>query len=65
MREKKYLSVTAMVMIIFVGVFGFGNIANNFKASGTQSTSMFIMGAIIYFLPMCLIIMSYLIQLCH
>ncbi len=59
MREKKYLSVTAMVMIIFVGVFGFGNIANNFKASGTQSTSMFIMGAIIYFLPMCLIMSEF------
>lgn len=59
MKEKKYLSVTAMVMIIFVAVFGFGNIASNFKASGTQSTSMFIMGAIIYFLPMCLIMSEF------
>lgn len=59
MKEKKYLSVTAMVMIIFVGVFGFGNIANNFKASGTHSTSMFVLGAIIYFLPMCLIMSEF------
>ena len=59
MREKKYLSITAMVMIIFVAVFGFGNIANNFKASGTESTSMFILGAIIYFLPMCLIMSEF------
>lgn len=59
MKEKKYLSITAMVMIIFVGVFGFGNIANNFKATGTGSTSMFILGAVIYFLPMCLIMSEF------
>jgi len=59
MNNKKHLSVTAMVMIIFVAVFGFGNIANNFKASGTESTSMFILGAIIYFLPMCLIMSEF------
>lgn len=59
MNKKKHLSVTAIVMIIFVAVFGFGNIANNFKASGTQSTSMFILGAIIYFLPMCLIMSEF------
>lgn len=59
MKENKYLSITAMVMIIFVGVFGFGNIANNFKATGTGTTSMFILGAAIYFLPMCLIMSEF------
>jgi len=59
MKEQKHLSVTAMVMIIFVGVFGFGNIANNFKATGTESTSLFILGALIYFLPMCLIMSEF------
>lgn len=59
MKDKKYLSVTALVMIIFVGVFGFGNIANNFKATGLQSTSLFLLGAIIYFLPICLIISEF------
>jgi len=59
MNKKKHLSVTAIVMIIFVAVFGFGNIANNFKASGTQSTSMFVLGAVLYFLPMCLIMSEF------
>ena len=59
MKNNKYLSITAMVMIIFVGVFGFGNIANNFKATGTASTSMFMTGAVIYFLPMCLIMSEF------
>ncbi len=59
MSNKKYLSVTALVMIIFVGVFGFGNIANNFKASGTHSTGMFLLGALICFLPTCLIMSEF------
>ncbi|RDE58975.1 amino acid permease [Psychrilyobacter piezotolerans] len=59
MEKKKYLSITALVMIIFVGVFGFGNIANNYKTTGTESTSMFILGATIYFLPLCLIMSEF------
>ena len=59
MEKKKYLSRTALVMIIFVGVFGFGNIANNFKATGTHSTGMFVLGALVYFLPMCLIMSEF------
>lgn len=58
MKDKK-LSTTALAMIIFIGVFGFGNIANNYKEVGTSSATMFILGAIIYFLPMSLIMAEF------
>jgi len=64
MKGEKYLSVTALVMIIFIAVFGFNNIANNFKATGTESTSMFILGALLYFLPMSLIISEFAASEC-
>jgi amino acid transporter len=59
MEKKNYLSITSLVMIIFVGVFGFGNIANNFKAVGSRSATLFIIIALVYFLPMCLIMSEF------
>ncbi len=59
MKNKNYLSITSLVMIIFVGVFGFGNIANNFKATGTTSASLFLLGALVYFLPLSLIMAEF------
>lgn len=57
--EKKYLSVSSLVMMIFLGVFGFGNIANNFKEVGMSSVTMLIIGIIFYFLPLCLIMAEF------
>ncbi|MCJ8343780.1 MAG: amino acid permease, partial [Cetobacterium sp.] len=55
----KKFSVTSLAMIIFVGVFGFPNIANNFKAVGTSASLMLMVGAIIFFLPLCLIMAEF------
>lgn len=57
--EKKYLSVSSLVMMIFLGVFGFGNIANNFKKVGLSSVTMFILAVILYFLPLSLIMAEF------
>ncbi|MGL4970303.1 MAG: amino acid permease, partial [Cetobacterium sp.] len=57
--EKKYLSVSSLVMMIFLGVFGFGNIANNFKEVGMSSATMLVIGIVFYFLPLCLIMAEF------
>lgn len=57
--KSAYLSVTALTMIVFVGVFGFGNLANNFKETGTTSASLFLIGALLYFLPISLIMAEF------
>ncbi|WP_426711420.1 amino acid permease [Cetobacterium sp. SF1] len=57
--EKKFLSVSSLVMIIFIGVFGFGNVANNFKEVGLSSTTMILIGSLLYFLPLCLIMAEF------
>ncbi|MGX6592647.1 amino acid permease [Cetobacterium ceti] len=57
--EKKYLSVSSLVMIIFIGVFGFGNVANNFKETGLSSATMIMIGSLLYFLPLCLIMAEF------
>lgn len=57
--EKKYLSVSSLVMMIFLGVFGFGNIANNFKKVGLGSVTMFVIAVLFYFLPLCLIMAEF------
>ncbi|WP_297406278.1 amino acid permease, partial [uncultured Cetobacterium sp.] len=57
--ERKYLSVSSLVMMIFLGVFGFGNIANNFKEIGMSSATMLIVGILLYFLPLCLIMAEF------
>lgn len=57
--KEKYLSVTSLVMMIFLGVFGFANIANNFKEIGVSSATLFIIGIIFYFLPLCLIMAEF------
>ena len=57
--KKKYLSVSSLVMMIFLGVFGFGNIANNFKEVGMSSATMLVIGIIFYFLPLCLIMAEF------
>ncbi len=57
--ERKYLSVSSLVMMIFLGVFGFGNIANNFKEVGMSSATMLIIGILFYFLPLCLIMAEF------
>lgn len=58
MNNKK-ISTLALVMIIFLGVFGFGNIANNYRAIGLKSVTIFLMGAIMFFLPMSLIMAEF------
>ncbi len=57
--NKKYLSVSSLVMMIFLGVFGFGNIANNFKEVGMSSATMLVIGIFFYFLPLCLIMAEF------
>ncbi|MEG0134401.1 MAG: amino acid permease [Cetobacterium sp.] len=57
--NKKKINLIGLIMIIFIGVFGFGNIANNYKVIGTQSSTIFIVGAILYFLPMALIMAEF------
>lgn len=57
--NKKYLSVSSLVMMIFLGVFGFGNIANNFKKVGMSSATMLVVGIVFYFLPLCLIMAEF------
>lgn len=57
--KKKYLSVSSLVMMIFLGVFGFGNIANNFKEVGMSSATMLVIGILFYFLPLCLIMAEF------
>ncbi|MGL5203185.1 amino acid permease [Cetobacterium sp.] len=57
--DKKYLSVSSLVMMIFLGVFGFGNIANNFKEVGMSSATMLVIGIFFYFLPLCLIMAEF------
>ncbi|WP_297597571.1 amino acid permease [uncultured Cetobacterium sp.] len=57
--KRKYLSVSSLVMMIFLGVFGFGNIANNFKEVGLSSVTMLIIGIFFYFLPLCLIMAEF------
>ena len=57
--NKKYLSVSSLVMMIFLGVFGFGNIANNFKEVGMSSATMLVIGIVFYFLPLCLIMAEF------
>lgn len=57
--ERKYLSVSSLVMMIFLGVFGFGNIANNFKEIGMSSATMLVVGILLYFLPLCLIMAEF------
>lgn len=58
MNNKK-ISTLALVMIIFIGVFGFGNIANNYREIGLKSVMIFSMGAILFFLPMSLIMAEF------
>lgn len=55
----KKISTVSLIMIIFLGVFGFGNIANNYKEVGLPSATMFILGALIFFLPMSLIMAEF------
>ncbi|WP_426711289.1 amino acid permease [Cetobacterium sp. SF1] len=55
----KKLSVTSLAMVIFIGVFGFPNIANNFKAVGTSASLMLMIGALIFFLPLCLVMAEF------
>ncbi|MGL5376770.1 MAG: amino acid permease [Cetobacterium sp.] len=57
--NKKHLSVSSLVMMIFLGVFGFGNIANNFKEVGLSSATMLVVGIVFYFLPLCLIMAEF------
>ncbi|MGL5356566.1 MAG: amino acid permease [Cetobacterium sp.] len=57
--NKKHLSVSSLVMMIFLGVFGFGNIANNFKEVGISSATMLVIGILFYFLPLCLIMAEF------
>ncbi|MEG2092625.1 amino acid permease [Cetobacterium sp.] len=57
--KRKYLSVSSLVMMIFLGVFGFGNIANNFKEVGLPSATMLVIGIFFYFLPLCLIMAEF------
>lgn len=58
MNNKK-LSTTALAMIIFIAVFGFGNIANNYKEVGINSAVTFVVVALIFFLPMSLIMAEF------
>lgn len=58
MNNKK-ISTLALVMIIFIGVFGFGNIANNYRAIGLKSVTVFMLGAVLFFLPMSLIMAEF------
>ncbi len=46
-------------MILFIGVFGFGNIANNFKQVGMPSATMLLVGSVVFFLPLCLIMAEF------
>lgn len=57
--EKKYISVTSLVMMIFLGIFGFGNIANNYKEVGLHSATMLVIAIIFYFFPLCLIMAEF------
>ncbi|MGL4732705.1 MAG: amino acid permease, partial [Fusobacteriaceae bacterium] len=57
--SNKKISTLALVMIIFIGVFGFGNIANNYKAIGLKSVTVFMLGAVLFFLPMSLIMAEF------
>lgn len=57
--EKKDLTVSSLVMMIFIGVFGFGNIANNFKETGLLSVTMLIIGVLFFFIPLCLIMAEF------
>ena len=57
--NKKKLSTTALAMIIFIAVFGFGNIANNYKEVGINSAVTFVLVALVYFLPMSLIMAEF------
>lgn len=57
--KDRYLSISSLVMMIFLGVFGFGNIANNYKEIGVGATSLFVIGIIFYFLPLCLIMAEF------
>ncbi|MGL6131455.1 MAG: amino acid permease [Fusobacteriaceae bacterium] len=58
MNNKK-ISTLALVMIIFIGVFGFGNIANNYKSIGLKSVTVFMLGSVLFFLPMSLIMAEF------
>lgn len=57
--SNKKISTLALVMIIFIGVFGFGNIANNYRAIGLKSVTIFMLGAVLFFLPMSLIMAEF------
>lgn len=59
MNQKKTLSTIALTMIVFVGVFGFANIANNFIETELRSVSLFLIGAILYFLPTVLVMAEF------
>lgn len=57
--DNKKISTLALVMIIFIGVFGFGNIANNYREIGMKSVMVFSLGALLFFLPMSLIMAEF------
>ncbi|MGL4688269.1 MAG: amino acid permease [Fusobacteriaceae bacterium] len=57
--HKKKISTISLVMILFIGVFGFGNIANNFKVIGMPSATMLLIGSLVFFLPLCLIMAEF------
>lgn len=51
--ENKKIKLWALVMLIFVPTFGFGNIANNAVYLGPAAIPSWVIVSILYFLPLC------------
>ncbi|WP_024613718.1 amino acid permease [Clostridium sp. Ade.TY] len=56
MGKDKKIKLWALVMLIFVPTFGFGNIASNAVYLGPAAIPSWVIVAILYFLPLCGII---------
>ena len=56
MEENKKIKLWALVMMIFVPTFGFGNIASNAVYLGPAAIPSWIIVSVLYFLPLCGII---------
>lgn len=55
-EEKKKLGLWTLVLLIFVPTFGFGNVTNNAVEIGPASIPSWIIVAVLYFLPLSIMI---------
>lgn len=59
MSNKKKLSMTALILMIFTSVFGFTNITRSYYLMGYASIPWFILSALTFFLPFAFMVAEY------